>query len=110
MIDMARKGATRHCGPADRWPYHPPECRNRGREVAIKRPPDNLASPSVLAMLLTTKYADDTPLYRFEKMLSRHSVDIPRQTLARRVIQCGETCLLPAKYTKPSTKAVGTIE
>ncbi|MGE6531124.1 IS66 family transposase [Pseudomonas sp. NPDC077382] len=50
----------------------------------------SLASPSVLAMLLTTKYADGIPLYRFEKMLSRHGVDIPRQTLARWVIQCGE--------------------
>ncbi|WP_165665855.1 IS66 family transposase, partial [Metapseudomonas otitidis] len=50
----------------------------------------SLATPSVLAMLLTTKYADGIPLYRFEKMLSRHGVDIPRQTLARWVIQCGE--------------------
>ena len=41
-------------------------------------------------MLLTTKYADGIPLYRFEKMLSRHGIDIPRQTLARWVIQCGE--------------------
>jgi len=38
----------------------------------------SLASPSVLAMLLTTKYADGIPLYRFEKMLSRHGIDIPR--------------------------------
>ena len=38
----------------------------------------SLASPSVLAMLLTAKYADGIPLYRFEKMLSRHGVDIPR--------------------------------
>ncbi|MNF59317.1 Transposase IS66 family protein [compost metagenome] len=50
----------------------------------------SLASPSVLAMLLTSKYADGIPLYRFEKMLSRHGIDIPRQTLARWVIQCGE--------------------
>uniref|UniRef100_UPI0013CE0E7A IS66 family transposase n=1 Tax=Pseudomonas aeruginosa TaxID=287 RepID=UPI0013CE0E7A len=50
----------------------------------------SLASPSVLAMLLTTKYADGIPLYRFERMLSRHGVDIPRQTLARWVIQSGE--------------------
>ncbi|HEK0086796.1 TPA: IS66 family transposase, partial [Pseudomonas aeruginosa] len=50
----------------------------------------SLASPSVLAMLLTTKYADGIPLYRFEKMLNRHGIDIPRQTLARWVIQCGE--------------------
>lgn len=50
----------------------------------------SLASPSVLAMLLTTKYADGIPLYRFEKMLSCHGLDIPRQTLARWVIQSGE--------------------
>ena len=50
----------------------------------------SMASPSVLAMLLTTKYVDGLPLYRFEKVLSRHGVDIPRQTLARWVIQCGE--------------------
>ena len=50
----------------------------------------SMASPSVLAMLLTTKYVDGLPLYRFEKVLGRHGVDIPRQTLARWVIQCGE--------------------
>ena len=50
----------------------------------------SMASPSVLAMLLTTKYVDSLPLHRFEKVLSRHGIDIPRQTLARWVIQCGE--------------------
>lgn len=50
----------------------------------------SMASPSVLAMLLTTKYVDGLPLHRFEKVLGRHGVDIPRQTLARWVIQCGE--------------------
>ncbi|MBZ9783668.1 IS66 family transposase [Pseudomonas sp. REP124] len=50
----------------------------------------SMASPSVLAMLLTTKYVDGLPLHRFEKVLGRHGVDISRQTLARWVIQCGE--------------------
>jgi transposase len=50
----------------------------------------SMASPSVLAMLLTTKYVDGLPLHRFEKVLGRHGVDIPRQTLARWVIQCSE--------------------
>lgn len=50
----------------------------------------SMASPSVLAMLLTTKYGDGLPLHRFEKVLSRHGIDISRQTLARWVIQCGE--------------------
>jgi len=49
-----------------------------------------MASPSVLAMLLTTKYVDGLPLHRFETVLSRHGIDIPRQTLARWVIQCDE--------------------
>ncbi len=50
----------------------------------------SMASPSVLAMLLTTKYADGLPLHRFEKVLKRHGVEIPRQTLARWVMQCGD--------------------
>lgn len=50
----------------------------------------SMASPSMLAMLLTTKYVDGLPLHRFEKVLGRHGVDIPRQTLACRGIQCGE--------------------
>ena len=50
----------------------------------------SMASPSILAMLLTTKYVDGLPPHRFEKVLGRHGVDIPRQTLARWVIQCSE--------------------
>ncbi len=50
----------------------------------------SMASPSVLAMLLTTKYVDGLPLHRFESVLSRHGIEIPRQTLARWVIQCSE--------------------
>ncbi|WP_079202260.1 IS66 family transposase [Pseudomonas sp. CC6-YY-74] len=50
----------------------------------------SLASPSVLAVLLNTKYVDSLPLHRFEKVLTRHGIDISRQTLARWVIQCGE--------------------
>jgi transposase len=50
----------------------------------------SMASPSVLAMLLTTKYVDGLPLHPFEAVLSRHGIEIPRQTLARWVIQCGE--------------------
>jgi transposase len=50
----------------------------------------SLASPGVLAMLLTTKYVDGLPLHRFEKVLARHGIELSRQTLARWVIQCGE--------------------
>ena len=48
--------------------------------------PKSNASPGMLAMLLTTKYVDGLPLARFEKVLARHDVLVPRQTLARWVI------------------------
>ena len=48
--------------------------------------PKSNASPDLLAMLLTVKYADGLPLARFEKVLVRHGVQVPRQTLARWVI------------------------
>lgn len=50
----------------------------------------SMASPSVLAMLLTTKYVDGLPLHRFEKVLGCHDIDIPRQTLGRWVMKCSE--------------------
>jgi hypothetical protein len=40
-----------------------------------------------LATLLTVKYADGLPLNRFAKVLARHGVTVPRQSLARAVIQ-----------------------
>ncbi|MFC0710166.1 IS66 family transposase [Azorhizophilus paspali] len=33
---------------------------------------------------------DGLPLHRFEKVLASHGIEIPRQTLARWAIQCGE--------------------
>lgn len=53
--------------------------------------PKSNASPGLLAMLLTTKYVDGLPLARFEKVLARHNVTVPRQTLARWVIGAGAT-------------------
>ena len=44
------------------------------------------ASPDFLTMLLITKYIDGLPLARFEYVLNRHGVKVPRQTLARWVI------------------------
>ena len=51
--------------------------------------PKSNASPGLLAMLLTAKYVDGLPLARFEKVLARHDVAVPRQTLARWVIGAG---------------------
>jgi transposase len=48
--------------------------------------PKSNASNDLLAMLLTTKYVDGLPLARFEYILGRAGVAVPRQTLARWVI------------------------
>jgi transposase len=43
-------------------------------------------SAGLLALLLTVKYVDGLPLNRFAKVLGRHGVEVPRQSLARAVI------------------------
>ena len=43
-----------------------------------------LATPDLIAQVVTNKYVDHLPLYRQEQLFSRrHGVDIPRQTLCR---------------------------
>lgn len=48
--------------------------------------PKSNASADFLAMLLAVKYVDGLPLARFEYVLDRHGVPVPRHTLARWVI------------------------
>ncbi len=51
--------------------------------------PKSNASADVLAMLLTVKFVDGLPLARFEYVLDRHGVPVPRQILVRWVIGAG---------------------
>ena len=52
--------------------------------------PRSIASPATLAMIATLKFVDAVPLYRIEqRVLQRSQVSIPRQTLARWMIQSG---------------------
>lgn len=39
-----------------------------------------IARPSMLVMLLTTKFIGGLPLHRFEKVLGRHGIYIPHQS------------------------------
>ena len=48
--------------------------------------PKSNASSDFLAMMITAKFVDGLPLARFETVLSRHGMPVPRQTLARWVI------------------------
>lgn len=54
--------------------------------VAPTALPRSNFSAGFLAMLLTVKYVDGLPLNRFTHVLERSGVDIPRQSLARSVI------------------------
>lgn len=57
--------------------------------------PKSNASPDFIAMLLTVKFVDGLPLTRFNKVLARHKMPVPVQTLARWVIGAAETTLQP---------------
>lgn len=48
--------------------------------------PKSNASADFIAMLLTVKFVDGMPLARFEYVLDRHHAPVPRNTLARLVI------------------------
>lgn len=54
--------------------------------------PKSIVTPSLLAHIVTAKYADGTPLYRQEEQFERLGVDIPRCTMARWIITASEKC------------------
>ena len=49
--------------------------------------PKGIATPELLAAIITGKYADGMPLYRMESMFGRQDVELSRGTMARWVIQ-----------------------
>ena len=48
------------------------------------------ASPGLLAFVATSKYVDGLPLYRLSKQFERIGAQLPRQTLARWMVQSGD--------------------
>lgn len=61
-------------------------CRACGTVVQVPAPErpiaGGLATPALLAQVLTAKYCDHTPLYRQSQIFARHGVDLARSTLA----------------------------
>jgi transposase len=45
--------------------------------------PKSMATPSLLAHLFVSKFADSLPFYRQEKQLLRHGISLPRSTMTR---------------------------
>jgi transposase len=52
--------------------------------------PKSNASPTLLAYIATAKYQDALPLYRQSQIFARYGAEIPRNTLARWMVQVGE--------------------
>ena len=47
-----------------------------------------LAGPGLLAHVIVSKYGDHLPLYRMERILERHGVELTRQTMCGWMAQC----------------------
>lgn len=72
--------------------YACPRCRT-GIRIAPVPPqpiPKSLASPTLLAHVAVSKYADGLPLYRQERMFERLGIDLPRATFASWMVKVGE--------------------
>jgi transposase len=54
--------------------------------------PKGIATASLLAHIVTSKFADGLPLYRQEEQFARLGVDIPRSTMGRWIMKAGESC------------------
>ncbi|WP_324952305.1 IS66 family transposase [Oligoflexus sp.] len=66
------------------------DCTPKSMQLPPQPIPKSMASPGLLAFVVTSKYADGMPLYRQEGILQRIGCDIPRATLASWVVRCGE--------------------
>ncbi len=54
--------------------------------------PQSIATPGLIAHILTAKFADSLPFYRQEKQFTRIGVDLPRATMANWTIQAAKRC------------------
>lgn len=70
-------------------------CEQQGTEVRIKIAPvpqspipKSIATPSLLAQVITSKYQYALPLYRQEQMFRQFEIDLNRKTLSEWMIRC----------------------
>ena len=72
--------------------YACPACRKEVKTAPLPPSilPKSIASPSMISYIATSKYEDALPLYRQEKIFDRIGVVVPRQTMARWLIEISE--------------------
>lgn len=85
-----------------RYVYSCRTCEREGIETPVVTAPmpkpalsGSLASPSMLAYVITQKYGYGLPLYRLEQQFSHLGIDLSRQTLANWILQGTEQWLTP---------------
>lgn len=72
-------------------------CETQGTEVAIQIAdvppaiiPKSMATPSLLAQIISSKMHYGMPLYRQEKLFTQAGIELSRQTMSRWLITCAE--------------------
>ena len=58
--------------------------------VPVQLIPKGIATPGLLAQIVTSKFEDALPLYRQEKIFSRLGIDLPRATMAGWMIKIAD--------------------
>ena len=79
LVHVRRKYACKAC-----------ELTIKTAELPTQPIPKSIATPSLLAHVLVSKYADHLPLYRQENILQRIGVDLPRASMSTWMIRCAE--------------------
>lgn len=89
--------------------YSAPCCQDESNVVTAKLPesilPKSNATPALLAAIATAKYVDALPLYRMEQIFARSDIEIPRNTMARWMIQITEPILPLYRLMEDALKA-----
>ena len=82
---IRKKYACQQCSDCIKTPPPPPSLL-----------PKSIATPSLLAFIITSKYVDGVPLHRMEAVLKRHNIELGRGTMSRWMIEVAER-LAPLK-------------
>ncbi len=58
--------------------------------VPVQLFPKSIATPSLIAYIAASKFCDSLPFYRLSRMMERMGISIPRQTMARWMVELSE--------------------